>query len=307
MTVVVLGEALIDLVEAPDGCYVAHPGGSPANTAVALARLGTPVAFAGRLSGDGFGRRLRAHLEANGVDIGLSVAAAEPTTLAVVELDARGGAGYTFYVEGTTTATWAASDLPACLPEQVNAIHTGSVALALPSGGEVISGLLRREHGRRAISLDPNVRHPFAGDRETYRHRLEGWLRCASLVKVSLEDLQWVYPGGAVTEIGRRWRGLGPALVVVTLGAAGCMAFVGDEEVTRAATPVTLVDTIGAGDSFAAGLLDWLDRHERLGAAGPAALTVPETLAALDFASRVASITVSRAGADPPFRRELRD
>lgn len=223
----------------------------------------------------------------------------------MVELDARGGAGYSFYVEGTTTATWAAAELPTDLPEQVNAIHTGSVALALPSGGEAIGDLLRREHGRRAISLDPNVRHPFAGDREIYRRRLEGWLRSASLVKVSLEDLQWVYPGEAVTEIGRRWRGLGPAFVVVTLGAAGCMAFVGDEEVTRAATPVTLVDTIGAGNSFTAGLLDWMDRHHRLGPAGPAALTAPEVEAALDFAGEVASITVSRAGADPPFRREL--
>jgi fructokinase len=307
MTVVVLGEALIDLVEAPDGSYIAHPGGSPANTAVALARLGTPVAFAGRLSGDGFGRRLRTHLETNGVDVGLCAAAAEPTTLAVVALDGGGGPRYTFYVEGTTTATWSPSDLPACLPEQVNAIHTGSVALALPSGGEVIGGLLRRERGRRAISLDPNVRHPFAGERDPYRRRLEGWLGCASLVKVSQEDLEWVYPGEALAEIGRRWRALGPALVVVTLGPAGCMAFVRDEEVACAAQPVTPVDTIGAGDSFAAGLLDWLDRHERLGVTGPAALTASETLAALDFASRVASITVTRAGADPPFRRELRD
>jgi fructokinase len=307
MTVVVVGEALIDLVEAPDGSYIAHPGGSPANTAVALARLGTPAAFAGRLSGDGFGRRLRAHLATNGVDLGLCVAAAEPTTLAVVALDGGGGPRYTFYVEGTTTATWSASELPAVLPEQVNAIHTGSVALALPSGGEVISDLLRRERGRRAISLDPNVRHPFAGERDRYRGRLEGWLGCAGLVKVSQEDLEWIYPGEALAEIGRRWRALGPALVVVTLGPGGCMAFVRDEEITCAARPVTPVDTIGAGDSFAAGLLDWLDRHGRLGVAGPAALTASEALAALDFASRVASITVSRAGADPPFRRELQD
>ncbi len=305
MTVVVLGEALIDLVEAPDGSYVAHPGGSPANTAVALARLGTPVAFAGRLSGDGFGRRLRAHLETNGVDLGLSVAAAEPTTLAVVAVDGGGGPRYTFYVEGTTTATWRASELPDELPDHVNAIHTGSVALALPSGGAVIGELLRREHGRRAISLDPNVRHPFAGERGAYRRRLEGWLTCASLVKVSQEDLEWVYPGEALTEIGRRWRALGPALVVVTLGPGGCLAFVRDQEITRAARPVTAVDTIGAGDSFTAGLLDWLDRHRRLGPAGPASLTVAETVAALDFAGEVASITVSRAGADPPFRHEL--
>jgi fructokinase len=307
MTVVVLGEALIDLVEEPDGCYAAHPGGSPANTAVALARLGTPVAFAGRLSGDGFGRRLRTHLESNGVDLGLCVTGPEPTTLSVVAIDSGGMPEYTFYVEGTATASWSASELSAQLPEEVSAIHTGSVALALPSGGQVIGELLRRERGRRAISLDPNVRHPFAGERGDYRRRLEGWVANASVVKVSREDLEWVYPGEALAEVGRRWRALGPSLVVVTLGAAGCMAFVRDQELTRVARPVTPVDTIGAGDSFAAGLLDWLDRHQRLGADGPAALTVSETLAALDFAGRVAAVTVSRAGANPPFRHELAD
>lgn len=306
MSVVICGEALVDLVAEPGSdSFVAHPGGSPANTAVALARLGTDVAFVGRLATDPFGRQLRHHLSSNGVDLRYAVEAEEPASLAVVTVGDGGAPEYAFYVTGTADWQWSPAELPADFPPEVTAIHAGSLALARPPGGEVLTGLLRRERDRRAISVDPNVRPALSGERDEFARRMEGWVSIAHVVKVSDEDLAWVYPGQRPAEIARRWRSAGPALVVVTRGGDGALAFVGDEELSRPAAPAVVVDTIGAGDSFTAGLLDWLDRHDRLGANGPAALTPPETAAAVDFALAVAAVTVSRPGAQPPYRHEV--
>lgn len=309
MTVVVVGEALIDLARTTGGSdpasYVAHPGGGPANTAVALARLGTPVAFAGRLSGDAFGRQLRRHLEVNGVDLSYSVSAGEPCTLAVASIGDGGTAEYAFYLQGTADWQWSPAEIPVGFPDDVMAIHTGSLALALEPGATVLGDLLRREKGARTISLDPNVRPAVVDDIDGLRARFESLLHCADLVKVSVDDLAALYPGVGAAEVCRRWQALGAALVVVTCGAQGALTIVGDVEISRPAHRVTVADTIGAGDSFTAGLLDWLGRHDRLGAGAVAALAPAEVVAAIDFAIRVSAITVSRAGADPPHRREL--
>ncbi len=297
----------MDLVADPHtGNFVAHPGGSPANTAVALARLGTDVALLGRLAADPFGRRLRRHLADNGVDLRYAVDATEATGLAVVTVDGNGAPEYTFYVTGTADWQWSPAELPASLPAHVTAVHAGSLALVRPPGGAVLTGLLRRERHRRAISLDPNVRPALSGDRDRFAGLLEDWVGIAHVVKVSQEDLAWVYPGQRPAEVARRWRAAGPSLVVVTCGGDGALAFVGHDEVSRPAAPAVVVDTVGAGDSFTAGLLDWLDRHDRLGPAGPAALSTPEVVTAVDFANAAAAVTVSRPGAQPPYRHELR-
>lgn len=313
--ILICGEALVDLV--PDGAgaggparYAAHPGGSPANTAVGVARLGTPTAFAGRLAREGFGPLLRAHLADNGVDLRYAVDAPELASLAVVSLDERGRAEYVFYVEGTADWQWSAAELPAALPDDVTAVHAGSLALALPPGGDVLTDLLRRERGRRTVSVDPNVRPSLVGDRAAYRTRVQNWLGVADLVKVSDDDLAWLYPDTGWEQAARDWQAAGPAVVVVTRGADGSTAYVGGsggdaEQVVRPGRPVDVVDTVGAGDSFSSGLLDWLDRHDRLGPGGPAALTPGEAGEALDFAATVAAVTCGRAGADPPRRDEL--
>jgi fructokinase len=308
MSVVVLGEALIDLVGDQDDTqrFTAHAGGSPANVAVALARLGTPVRFAGRLAGDGFGRLLREHLERNGVDLALAITAAEPTSLAVVTVGRDGAPEYAFYVHGTADWQWSARELPHDLPGDVAAIHTGSLALAMPPGGAVLEEWLAAQHGRRTISVDPNVRPALVGPRDAYRRRLERWVGISDIVKVSVEDLGWVYPGADPLEVAAGWRHAGgPALVVVTLGADGAAACVDGQVIRRPAPPVDVVDTVGAGDAFSGALLDWLGRRDLLDRDALQQLSVDDAVAAVDFACMVAAETCSYPGADPPYRDEL--
>jgi fructokinase len=307
MNVVVVGEALVDLTadEGDPTRFTAHPGGSPANVAVTLARLGTPVRFAGRLARDGFGRLLRDHLSANGVDLSLCVDAAEPTGLAVVTMDANGRTEYAFHVTGTADWQWSTAELPHGLDADTLAIHTGSLALAVPPGGPAIAVWLAEQRARRVISIDPNVRPPVLGDPRAYRPRLESWVARSDIVKASVEDLAWVYPGEDPDRVALRWSARGAALVVITHGANGVDAIVDGQVVRRPARPATVADTVGAGDAISGALLDWLARHERLSRPALAAITPVEVAAALDFAAEVAAVTVSRPGADPPRRDEL--
>lgn len=308
MSVVVVGEALVDLTADEDDPtrFTAHPGGSPANVAVTLARLGTPVRFAGRLAGDGFGRLLRDHLSANGVDLSLCVDAAEPAGLAVVTTNLEGRTEYTFHATGTADWQWKTAELPHGLDAGTLAIHTGSMALALPPGGQAIAvWLAAQRRAGRVISIDPNVRPAVLGDPGAYRPRLESWVARSDIVKASVDDLAWVYPGEDPDGVALRWSARGPALVVITHGADGVDAVVDGQIVRRPARPTAVVDTVGAGDAISGALLDWLARRDRLSRPGLAALTLTEVAAALDFAAEVAAVTVSRAGVDPPQRDDL--
>jgi fructokinase len=306
VSIMVSGEALIDLVDEGDGQFRAHPGGSPANVAVGLARLSIEATLLARVSHDAFGRLLRSHLDRGGVDLSHVVAASEPTTLAVVSLDERGVATYDFYVIGTADWQWQPSEIPDPLPAGTVALHTGSLALAVPPGAEVITGLLRREHerGQVTISLDPNIRPTFEKNREDAVRRVENQVSLADVVKVSEEDLAWLFPGEEPAAVAQRWRDLGPAIVAVTLGADGVLA-VGPEEkvVSRPAVSVRLVDTVGAGDAFTAGLLAGLSRAGLLGGDNRAVLgSVDDAMLAdlLDGAALVAALTCAKRGADPP-------
>jgi fructokinase len=308
MSVIVVGEALVDLAADEDDPtrFTAHPGGSPANVAVTLARLGTPVRFVGRLARDGFGRLLRDHLSANGVDVSLCVEAAEPAGLAVVTMDAVGRTEYAFHVTGAADWQWNTAELPHGLGADTLAIHTGSLALALPPGGPAIAvWLAEQRRARRVISIDPNVRPAVLGDPRAYRPRLESWVARSDIVKASVEDLAWIYPGEDPDGVALRWSARGPALVVITHGADGVDAVVEGHIVRRPACPATVADTVGAGDAVSGALLDWLARRDRLSRSALAAITPSEVAAALDFAAEVASVTVSRPGADPPRRDEL--
>ncbi len=304
----VLGEAVVDLVADGDRRFTAHPGGSPLNVAVGLGRLGRPVSLAARLSGDTFGGMFREHLAVAHVDPRHLVAAAEPSTLAVATVDADGVASYDFWTEGTADWQWTAAELAGVVGTGTAALHTGSLALELEPGATRVRDLLRavRRAGGTTISYDPNVRMARRGPVEAGRAAVEEVVGLAHVVKVSSEDLAWLYPGEDPVVAAGRWTGAGPALVVVTLGGDGAVAMVaGADPVRRPAPPVTVVDTVGAGDAFSSGLLDALAERDVLGR-GRDALAGLDLAAVLDRACLVAALTCARPGADPPTLDEVR-
>ena len=316
--IIVAGEALVDLVadEGPaplDGRtrYTAIPGGSPANVAVGLARLGVPVELLARLATDSFGRLLRAHLDANGVGLTFARVVPEPTTLAVVNVDDKGAAAYDFYVQGTADWQWRPEELPAELPAAATVLCTGSLAVALEPGASVLRSLLHRERERGAVTIvvDPNVRPALLGSPREARRLVEKLVALADVVKASEEDLHWLAPGEQPADVARTWAGLGPALIVVTRGESGAYAVsAGGAAVTVPTRPVGVVDTVGAGDAFTAGLIDGLRLAGLLGRAARGRLSaLDETTltAVLDRAGLVAALTCGRSGADPPTAAEL--
>src|SRR2546429_309643 len=201
--------------------YVARPGGGPYHLGGGRGRLETPVAFLGRVSRDPFGERLRARLRASHVSDRYLREGAEPTTLALVHSEPDREPEFAFYTNGTADRLLVPADLPDRLPAEVAGIHFGSLSLVLEPGASTLEGLMAREHGRRLVSLDPNVRPAVIPDRAAYLGRLERWLPSVDLVKVSRADLAWLHPGEPLDDAARRWLDRGPALVVVTRGAGG--------------------------------------------------------------------------------------
>ncbi len=303
------GEALIDMIPEPtkagaDG-FVPHVGGAVFNTAMALGRLGAPTGLLTGLSEDLFGRRLRAALEESGVDASRAVRSRRPTTLAFVTL-ADGQATYDFYDENSAGRMLRPADMPPLGPE-VGALFFGGVSLAAEPCADAYEALLTRERAGRAVMLDPNIRPDFIADEARFRARLGRMMARADIVKISREDLDWLEPDGAsLAERAARIRALGPAIVVATAGADGARAFFGDgEEVSVAAPKVEVVDTVGAGDAFNAGVLASLWEAGLLSPAAIRGIGADALRAALSFAATVASLTVTRRGASPPWRREL--
>jgi fructokinase len=300
---IVVGEALVDLVGQRGGrTFSAHPGGSPANVALGLARLGDDVTLKTRLGRDAFGEMVLAHLEASGVLVDGGLDEGAKTTLAIATL-AAGIATYDFRIDWDLEAL-------APLPVETRCLHTGSLATVLPPGKANVVDLLEREHerGRVTISYDPNVRPALLGDAEDARPDIERLVALSDVVKVSEEDLQWLYPDRSDEDVAQGWLALGPALIVVTRGGAGVYAVSARLELRRDAPQIDLVDTVGAGDSFSSGLLDGLHRADLIGGArrdALAAIDEATLVSVVDAAVLVAAITCSRPGADPPTRAEV--
>jgi fructokinase len=299
----VIGEALIDLVpRGAPGDYRAHAGGSPFNVAVALARLRNRTALMARIADHGFGQLLRETATAEGLDLGAAPHAAEPTTLAVVSIDGPGQATYDFYLQGTADWQWSIAELRSH-PADTAILHFGSIASWTPPGSKRIDELVceTRARNRVLVSYDPNIRAPVLREQARGRQLVERSVRRAHVVKASREDLEWLYPSRSVDDVARRWNDLGAALVVLTHGPDGAVAYrKGADPLPRPGRKIRLVDTIGAGDAFTAGLLSGLVRRELHAPERLAAISDAALIDTVDEAVLVSSLTCERAGADPP-------
>jgi fructokinase len=301
------GDALIDFipVTALDGrdAYVPAVGGSCCNIAIALGRLGARAGFMGGVSTDFFGDMLMDGMRQSNVSTEYVARLDLATTVGFVKLGV-GEPQYVFYDDATACRMWTRSASKAPGPE-VRLLHIGSVPLInLPVADELLA-LLEGEKGKRLLSVDPNCRPSITRHVEDYRARMIRILALADIIKLSVSDLEFLQPGAHYAEAAEEWLSAGSQLVVVTQGGDGATAFWHDGKISVAAKPVDVVDTIGAGDSFLAGLLVSLDESGRLSAEALKQPTRDELERALSFAAAVAAITCGRSGADPPWRREI--
>jgi len=297
--VVVCGEALIDRIT--DGAD--SPGGGPFNTARALARLGIPTQFLGHLSRDAYGEQLRDVLLADGVDLGATSFGSEPTTLAIAEVNVEGRATYRFVSDGTSAPNLTSTMVPASFGRDVDALHVGTLGLVFEPIATTIAALVERERSNRLIMVDPNIRPAAMNSAPGYRARLDRIIAQSTIVKASDADIAWLFPELDRLAAAHALLASGPRLVIVTLGRDGAVGITGSALVRVPAPVVKVIDTIGAGDAFGAALLVWLANHGRL--TRDLRLDRDELRAALEFGCLVASITCTRAGANPPWRTEL--
>jgi fructokinase len=296
----VIGEALIDIVERDGQVTGEHVGGSPLNVAVGLARLGRGVDFLTHIGDDARGHRIADYVAAAGVDLVAGSVSATRTPVALARLDAAGSATYTFDLEWQLTGT------PEVGPPLV--VHTGSIATVLDPGCLAVAALLDTYRWSATLTFDPNVRPDLIGDAELARQRIERLVEKCDVVKASDEDLRWLAPDREPEEVAREWLQLGPAIVAVTMGGEGAIAVCAAGAASVAARPVQVIDTVGAGDSFMTGLIDALWTLGLLGAQQRVELrriSVDAMRTVLDNAVLNSALTVARAGADLPDRATL--
>nr|WP_010394148.1 carbohydrate kinase [Paracoccus sp. TRP] len=297
-----VGESLIDMV--PEGAnYRPLPGGAVYNTAIALGRMGVPTGYLWPLSRDRFGETLMRPLAEAGVDTALCPRSDRLTTLAFVSLEG-GEARYFFYDEGSAGRMFSPEDLPE-IPETVSALFIGGISLVPDPCGAAVEELVRRVRHRMPIMLDPNIRPFFISDSNAYRARLERLFAMADLVKLSGDDMDWLMPGKSYEEAAAAILARGPRVVFQTGGSAGARAFWAGETQIAQAVRVEVADTIGAGDTFNAGVMAALDRAGALSRDALDRLDAQTIAKALTLGTRAAAITVSRPGANPPWAHEL--
>ena len=306
--VVVAGEALFDLfvsAQTRDGLTLdARLGGSPYNVAVGLARLAQPVAFLAGIGRGPLGDRLMRALTAEGVDTRCIQRVTAPTTLGLVGLDDAGVPEYAFYGEGGADRQLRPEAL-AHWPAAAVALHVGSFATVVEPIASTLRTLIAREHAQRVIAYDPNVRLNVEPDLLRWRAQVDWMLPCTHILKISVEDCELLFPGQDAADLAAQWRRAGVAVVVVTRGGDGADAWCAGGHVFVPSVPVTVVDTVGAGDTFQAALITWLAEHDQLSPTALATLDTGALRSALGFAAAAAAITCSRRGADLPRRSEL--
>ena len=302
------GEALIDMLPRTstqgESCFAPYAGGAVFNTAIALGRLGAPSAFFSGVSNDMLGEILADTLTASKVDIRYLARSNRPTTVAFVKL-VNGQATYAFYDEATAGRMLSIADLPA-LPPEITTLFLGGISLVNDPAASTYEALQAREGAARVTMIDPNIRPGFiAGKEAEYRARIERMVARADIVKLSDEDLHWLEGQGDLTALARGILAKGPKAVFITEGAKGARAVTEKQDIFCAAQRVTVVDTVGAGDTFNAGVLAALHMAGALNKVGVASLSDATLAEALSLGTRAAAITVSRAGANPPWATEL--
>jgi fructokinase len=300
VTVLVIGEALIDLIVAPDGRIEAVPGGGPFNVARTVARLGVPVAFGGGISDDAFGRRIAVLLEADGVSAPVPTRVGHPTTLALAELDDHGTATYRFYLDATSAADVRPDDLPTL--DDLHILAVGTLGLVMHPLAETVDAAVAAAGDRTIVFVDPNCRPGTVSDEAAYRALLGRLFARADVVKVSGDDLAYLDPDSAPIEVARAIVAAGARVVLFTDGSDMVRIVTPDGEATVPVPLVDVVDTVGAGDSFGGAFLAFWE-SAGLGRAELADLDVVR--ATVSRAIVVAGITCTRAGADPPRLDEL--
>lgn len=304
--IICCGEALIDMLpcslDSGELAYIPAAGGAVFNTAVSLGRLGDETSFFSGISTDFFGQKLISTLSAAGVNCDNSIRSALPTTLAFVVLK-DGHAEYTFYDENSAGKMIAPKELPQFPP--VIAAHFGAISLIGDPCGLTYETLAMQLKDRAIISIDPNIRPNFVTDEKSYRARLDRMCEIADIIKLSDDDLQWLQPNTTFEECAHQWLAGNTQIVVLTKGEQGATAVSKSFEITVAAVETTVADTVGAGDSFNAGLLSGLRQRGFLEKKKLKSISEDDLRFAMEFAADVSAVTVSRPGADPPWRHEL--
>jgi fructokinase len=296
----VCGEVLIDLIPDGSGERVPHVGGGPANTAKALARLGHDVYFIDGISSDKYGQMSRQELLDDEVKLDLALNSDKPTCLAIVSLNENGGASYEFEIEGTATFDFSDSWLPDPSRYKPSVLHIGTLVTVIQPGADVLYDWVMQVAEFAPIVFDPNVRSVVMNDRDMYLAAVERWVALSSVVKVSDDDLAWLYPGQQYADVANRWINDGVALVVVTRGAEGLAGFTADGVVEVPGVKVDVADTVGAGDTVGAIIVEAMIEKGILN------LTRETLKAVLNRAAVAAGITCSRKGAQPPYKHELK-
>ena len=294
MSIWVCGEVLIDIL--PTGPVV---GGGPANTAKALARLGHDVHFIDGISSDAYGQSAREELLRDGVNLDLALASDKPTCTATVTLDAAGGASYEFLIDGTATFDFASSWLPDPYRYQPQVLHIGTLVTMIEPGASALYDWAMQVAELAPIVFDPNIRPSVQPDRDLYEAAVEKWAALSAVIKVSDDDLAWLFPGQSIDDVANRWINDGVFLVVVTRGADGVVGYTADGRVEVPGVKVDVVDTVGAGDTVGAIVVEAMLAHGLIELRGDLLRSV------LTRAASAAAITCSRKGAQPPYKHEL--
>ena len=300
MSIWVCGEVLIDLIPGADGVRVPHVGGGPANTAKALARLGHDVQFIDGISSDQYGVMSRKELLDDEVKLDLALKSDKPTCLAIVSLAENGGASYEFEIDGTSTFDFSLDWLPDPSRYKPNVLHIGTLVTVIQPSADVLYDWAIRVAEFAPIVFDPNIRPAVMGDRDKYQLAVEKWAAISSVIKVSDDDMAWLYPDQKYQDVAQRWINDGAALIVITRGADGLLGITADGSVEVPGARIEVADTVGAGDTVGAIIVEAMVEKGILN------LTDEVLKATLHRAAVAAGITCSRKGAQPPYKHELK-